>query len=400
MSDRLAILNDGWENKSMNVSIKRLLILLLPLFILGGCSSNGLDKVLPDKQVEYKREVIADKHLEVPPDLTSSRIENRIPGLEGGTTTYSEYSGVRKNVGGGSLRSMGKEVLPENPDIKVEREGEDRWLVIKAPADAVWDKLLDFWQENGILLDQQDPTIGVMETTWLENKANVSSGFITDFIQGFFEGAYDAGIRDRFRIRLERGEEPGTTELYLVHFGMEQDFVTGATNEEDQIYWKIRPRDPGLEAIMLNKLMVYMGLAEEEAKARLAAAKEMKGVQSRLVKGGDGVALLVSEPFSKAWRLTGLALDRVGFVVEDRNRSRGIYYVRYNDPMKGSEKGGWLSKLAFWRSNEKVDEAALYQVRVESADDGSRVTVLDDQGKALTSDTDLRILTLIKEQLK
>ncbi|WP_419653429.1 outer membrane protein assembly factor BamC, partial [Thiolapillus sp.] len=200
MSDRLAILNDGWENKSMNVSIKRLLILLLPLFILGGCSSNGLDKVLPDKQVEYKREVIADKHLEVPPDLTSSRIENRIPGLEGGTTTYSEYSGVRKNVGG-SLRSMGKEVLPENPDIKVEREGEDRWLVIKAPADAVWDKLLDFWQENGILLDQQDPTIGVMETTWLENKANVSSGFITDFIQGFFEGAYDAGIRDRFRIR-------------------------------------------------------------------------------------------------------------------------------------------------------------------------------------------------------
>ena len=386
--------------KSMNASIKHLLVLLWVLFLMAGCSSNGLDKVLPDKQVEYKREVIADKHLEVPPDLTSSRIENRIPGLEGGSTTYSEYSGARQTAGNGGLRSMKQEVLPENPDIRVEKEGEDRWLVIKASPDAVWDKVLDFWQENGILLDQQDPSIGLMETTWLENRANVSNGFITDFIQGFFKGAYDAGIRDRFRIRLERGEEPGTTELYLVHFGMEQDFVNSTTNEEDQIYWKIRPRDPGLEAIMLNKIMVYLGLAEEEAKARLAAAKELQGVESRLVKARDGVSLVVSEPFSKAWRLVGLALDRVGFVVEDRNRSRGIYYVRYNDPLKGSEQGGWLSKLAFWRSDEKVDEAALYQVHVESEDDGSRVTVLDEEGQRLTSDTDLRILTLIKEQLK
>jgi len=384
----------------MNVSIKRLLIPVVPVLVLGGCSSTGLDNILPDKQVEYKKEVIADKHLEVPPDLTSSRIENRIPGLEGGTTTYSEYAGMRKGVGDSSMRSLGQNVLPENPDIKVERQGRDRWLVINASADAVWDKVLDFWQENGILLDQQDPTIGVMETTWLENKANVSSGFITDFIQGFFDGAYDAGIRDRFRIRLERGDEPGTTELYLVHFGMEQEFVSGTTNEDDQIYWKIRPRDPGLEAIMLNRLMIYLGLAEAEAKARLAAAKEMTGVKSRMVKGRDGAALLISEPFSKAWRLTGLALDRVGFVVEDRNRSRGIYYVRYNDPMKGSEKGGWLSKLAFWRSDEKVDESAVYQVRVTSLDQGSQVRVLGEEGKALTTDTDLRILTLIKEQLK
>ncbi|WP_456414235.1 outer membrane protein assembly factor BamC [Thiolapillus sp.] len=386
----------------MNVSTKRFLILVAPvsLFVLGGCGSTGLDKVLPDKKVEYKKEVIADRHLEVPPDLTSSRIENRIPGLEGGTTTYSEYKGVRQEVAGAGLRATNKNVLPENPAIKVMREGKDRWLVIKAPADAVWDKVLDFWQENGILLDQQDPSIGVMETSWLENKANVSSGFITDFIQGFFEGAYDAGIRDRFRIRLERGEEPGTTELYLVHFGMEQDFVTAANNEDDQIYWKIRPRDPGLEAIMLNKLMVYLGLAEAEAKAALAAAKELDGVKSRMVKGRDGVELRISEPFSRAWRLAGLALDRVGFMVEDRNRSRGIYYVRYNDPMAGESKGGWLSRLAFWRNDDKVDEAALYQVQLASTDDGTRLRVADEQGKLLDGDTAQRILTLIQEQLK
>jgi len=343
---------------------------------------------------------VTDKQLEVPPDLSSSRIENRIPGLEGGTTTYSEYSGVREAKAGGGLRSLRQSVLPENPDIQIQREGRDRWLVVKAPADAVWDKVVDFWQENGILLDLQDPTIGVMETTWLENKANVSNGFITDFIQKVFEGAYDAGLRDRFRIRLERGDDPDTTELYLVHFGMEQDFMTGTTNEDDQIYWKIRPRDPGLEAIMLNKIMVYLGLSEAEAKAAMAAAREVEGVKTRMLKTGDGVALFVGEPFSRAWRLTGLALDRVGFVVEDRDRSHGVYYVRYNDPMDDSNDGGWLSKLAFWRSNDKVDEAALYLVRVQSVDGGSQVRVLDEDGKALDSGTDERILTLIKEQLK
>jgi len=387
----------------MNVSIKRFLILMLSLFLfaLGGCSSTGLDNILPDKKVEYKKEVIADRHLEVPPDLTSSRIENRIPGLEGGTTMYSEYEGVRKGAAGGAgSRMTNQAVLPENPDIKVIREGKDRWLVIKAPTDAVWDKVLDFWQENGILLDQQDPTIGVMETSWLENKANVSTGFITDFIQGFFEGAYDAGIRDRFRIRLEHGEEPGITELYLVHFGMEQDFITATNTEDDQIYWKIRPRDPGLEAIMLNKLMVYLGLAKAEAKAALTAEKELDGVKSRMIKGRDSVGLLIFEPFSRAWRLAGLALDRVGFMVEDRNRSRGIYYVRYNDPMAGESEGGWLSKLAFWRSGDKVDEAALYQVQLESANDGTQLRVADEQGQLLDGDTAKRILTLIQEQLK
>ncbi|WP_457673272.1 outer membrane protein assembly factor BamC [Thiolapillus sp.] len=383
----------------MKFSIKTLPVLLLPLFILGACSSTGLDNILPDKQVEYKRETVADKQLEIPPDLTSSRIENRIPGLEGGTTTYSEYAGVRAAKSGG-VRSLRQSVLPENPDIKVVREGRDRWLVIKAPADAVWDKVIGFWQENGILLDLQDPTIGVMETTWLENKANVSNGFITDFIQKVFEGAYDAGLRDRFRVRLERGDDPDTTELYLVHFGMEQDFKTSTTNEEDQIFWKIRPRDPGLEAIMLRRIMVYLGLADAEAKAAMAAARELKGVKTRLLKSTDGVSLLVEEPFSRAWRLTGLALDRVGFIVEDRDRSHGVYYVRYNDPMDDTDQGGWLSKLAFWRSNDKVDEARLYMVRVQSVDGGSEVRVLDEDGKRLDSDTDLRILTLIKEQLK
>jgi len=380
--------------------IARGLQLTLPLLVLG-CSSVNMDKVLPDKQVEYKREVIADKHLEVPPDLTSSRIDNRVPGLTaGGTASYSDYANVRSGDAGATIGRGTREVLPKVPGIKVMRDGENRWLVIEGPVEGVWDKVVEFWQENGILLDELDPQAGYMQTSWLENRASVPNDFITDFIQGMFSGIYGASTRDRFRVRLEEGEEPGTTELYITHFGMEQDFASSTSNEDEQIYWKIRPRDPGLEEIMLRKIMVYMGMAEQQAEAELAAAREVKGILSRMEKSGGRLDLYVEQPFSRAWRSVGLALDRVGFVVEDQDRSNGNYYVRYRDPTAGSKQKGWLSKLAFWRSEEPADQDKLYQVHLESAGDGTRVTVHDEKGALLTGDTAQRILVLIQEQLK
>ena len=386
----------GVSVKSVTMGLQ----LLLPLLVLG-CSSMNVDKVLPDKQVEYKREVVADKHLEVPPDLTSSRIDNRVPGLTGGgTASYSDYASVRGGDASATVSRGTREVLPEVPGIKVMRDGENRWLVIEGPVEGVWDKVVDFWQENGILLDEQDPQAGYMQTSWLENRADVPNDFITDFIQGVFPGIYGAATRDRFRVRLEEGEKPGTTELYITHFGMEQDFASSTTNEDEQIYWKIRPRDSGLEEIMLRKMMVFMGIADQQARAELASAKEVRGILSRMEKSDGRLDLYVEQPFSRAWRSVGLALDRVGFVVEDQDRSNGNYYVRYKDPAAGSQKKGWLSKLAFWRSDEPADKDKLYQVHLESADDGTRVTIHDEQGALLTGDTAQRILVLIQEQLK
>ena len=391
----------GLAHGSVSGALSRLALLLVLPLLVAGCGSMNVDKVLPDKQVEYKREVVADKHLEVPPDLTSSRIDNRAPGLAaGGAASYSDYTSSRGGGAGASIARATREVLPKVPGIQVMRDGENRWLVIEGPAEAVWDKVVDFWQENGVLLDQQDPQAGFMQTSWLENTADVPNDFITDFVREIFPGAYGAATRDRFRVRLEEGEKPGTTELYITHFGMEQDFASSTSNEDEQIYWKIRPRDPGLEEIMLRRMMVFMGIAEQQARKELAAARQVKGISSRMEKSGDQLDLFVEQDFSRAWRSVGLALDRVGFVVEDRDRSKGNYYVRYKDPTAGSAHKGWLSKLAFWRSDETVDQDRLYQVHLESSDGGTRVTVHDEGGALLTGKTAERILVLIQEQLK
>ncbi len=385
----------------MNAFRAHRLLLILGVLGLNACGTVNLDKVLPDKRVEYKREAVADKHLEVPPDLTSSRIDNRIPGLEGGgSASYSDYARARQGGVGSSISRASRQVLPKRPDIRVMRDGRDRWLVVKGSPQQVWDRVVDFWQENGILLDEVDPQAGVMQTDWIENRADIANDPITDFVRKAFDGLYGASTRDRFRVRIEEGEEPGTTEIYLTHFGMEQDFATsGGTNEEEQIYWKTRPRDPGLEAAMLRKLMAYLGYSEDEAKAKLAKAKAFQGIRSRMDKGKERLGLIVQAPFRRAWRAVGLALDRVGFVVEDRNRSTGTYYVRYRDPTAGSRQGGWLSKLAFWRSDKPAEEEKLYLVRVESEGERSRVTVHDEKERLLTDETAERILTLVQERL-
>jgi outer membrane protein assembly factor BamC len=384
----------------MKSSLKRFIILCLSVIFLGACSSVNMDSVLPDKHVEYKREKITDRALEIPPDLTSDRIENRIAGLGSPDgASYTEYAVKRQGQSTG-IGTGNSGVLPAIKGVSVVREDQDRWLQIDTPVESVWPKVVSFWQENGILLEQQDPTTGVMTTGWLENTADIKTDFITSYIRGVFSGLYDAGTRDKFRIRLERDNNGEATELYMTHFGMQQSIATTQSGDTEQEVWNVRPRDVQLEAEMLRRLMLYLGVSEAESRAELAAQDQRGVARSQIVKGRDGVSLLIEEPFSRAWRLSGLALDRVGFAVEDRDRSQGVYYVRYNDPTAGSDEGGWLSGLAFWKGDKDIDKQSRYQVQLIAGEQGTRVVINDEQGQRNNSDTGLRILTLMHEQIK
>lgn len=370
---------------------------ILPL-LLAGCSMNT-ERFLPDKTVEYKKEQEAERNLEVPPDLSSADLNERLSG-GGVAASYSDVMDQqrRRRVLGGSAQAG---VLPEIRGIDLRRDGDNRWLVIDAPAEEVWPRVVDFWQENGVLLVEQDPTVGLMRTSWLENRANIGSDFITDTIRSVFDGLYEAGTRDQYRVRLERGAYGGETELYLTHFGMEEEIVSTAAGGNEQSIWVPRERDPQLEAIMLRRLMVYLGLTEEAANAKLAAGREPARPRSQLVRSADRVSLKIDEGFSRAWRLTGLALDRVGFAVEDRDRSAGLYYVSYRDPTANRDKDeGWLSKLAFWSDDKKIDEDSRYRIKVDTDTDGSVVTVQDNAGQRDNSPTAERILTLLQEQIR
>ena len=358
--------------------------------MLTACST--VREYMPGEKADYKQSR-QEPTLELPPDLRSSEIEDSlvIP-----SATLSEYETETRTT-----RPSEAGVLPRSENIEVRQDGTQRWLVVQAPAEQVWPQVRDFWIQNGFLLTVEDPRVGILETEWAENRADIPQGPIRRTLGKVMDFAYSASTRDKFRVRLERGSEPGVTEVYLTHQGVEE-VIEGTSDQDGNTVWKPRPSDPALEAEMLQRLMVHMGVEEEPARTRMAQqSQETPAVRAELIRTNTGeVELRLADDFSRAWRRTGLALDRVGFTVEDRNRSEGVYYVRYNDPLKQQESGGLLSRLAFWSDDEPIDREAQYQIQLQASGAQTNVIVRDMDGKRDNSKTAARILTLLEEQLK
>jgi outer membrane protein assembly factor BamC len=371
-----------------------LALLLAVTALLGGCSSS--EGLFEGKKVDYKS---AGKlpPLDVPPDLTTPSRDDRYPVPEAGrsATTLSGYQAERAQVRPGT-----GVVLPPAEGVRVARDGNQRWLVVDTPAEKLWPQVKEFWQENGFLLRQELPAAGIMETDWAENRALISDSWMRRALGGLLEQAHSTPERDKYRTRLERTPSGGT-EIYISHRGMMEIYVTEARAET---MWQPRPPDPELEAEFLRRLMVRLGAPEEKAKAMLAEAPPPQQ-HAALNKGLDGQEQLeVFEPFDRAWRRVGLALDRVGFTVEDRDRQKGLYFVRYADPEAEIERQkrdkGMFSWLAFWRSDGPKVKAEQYRVAVSGETANSRVQVLDKNGAVEASVASRRILALLHEQLK
>ncbi|MBI3094634.1 MAG: outer membrane protein assembly factor BamC [Rhodocyclales bacterium] len=382
----------------MNRPFSLLSVSLLLIGVLAGCSGN----ILPEsKKIEYKS---AGKlpPLEIPPDLTQQSRDERyaVPDVSAskGSATYSAYSSERS---GQARTTTAQDLLPQVDKMRIERAGTQRWLVVGGSPEKLWPGVKEFWQELGFLVNVELPEAGIIETDWAENRAKIPQDIIRGTIGKVFDSLYSTAERDKFRTRLEKGAEPGTVEIYISHRGMYEIY----TNEgKSETRWQPRSADPELEAEMLRRLMVRLGVDENRAKTMVAA--EQRQDRAKLSRATDGAgALLLEEAFDRAWRRVGLALDRVGFTVEDRDRSQGLYFVRYVDPDADSKKKdddkGFLSKLMFWKggASDKPNQAQ-YRIHLKTAGESTSVQVLTREGGIDRSDTSRRILGLLHEQLK
>ncbi len=378
--------------------MKRNVVCLALFALLAGCSS--MNELIQGEKIQYKSEARQLPRLEIPPDLTSPSRDDRyaVPDVTThGSATLSTYNAER----GGAVRAGTSEVLPNVAKVRIERAGSERWLVVPEAPEKIWPVVKEFWQGMGFLVSTEMPDVGVMETDWAENRAKIPSSPLRNLLGKVIDVVYSTGERDKFRTRLERGSAPGTTEIYISHRGMAEVYTSAA---KDSTIWQPRPPDTELEAEFLRRLMLRFGVEDTRAKAELAG-NDARIERAKLVRAGGGSGTLeLAETFDRAWRRVGLALDRVGFTVEDRDRSKGYYFVRYVDPqidVRSSDKDkGFLSKLAFWKSDKSQIKAEQYRVLVKQAGGASEVQVLNKDGQQDNSDTGRRILSLLHEQLK
>ncbi|AKU13470.1 lipoprotein, NlpB/DapX family [Azoarcus sp. CIB] len=379
----------------MNRTLRTAASLLGAAIALSGCSGS----LVESKKIDYKsaRQLPS---LEIPPDLTAPTRDDRyvVPDVSPkGVATYSAYATDRAQP---QPTASQQQVLPKVESMRVERAGSQRWLVVQGSAESMWPKVKDFWLETGFILNVERPEVGVMETDWAEDRAKIPQDFIRSALGKVLDGVFSTPVRDKFRTRLEAGKDPDTVEIYISHRGMMEIYPNEA---KDTTVWQPRPADPELEAEMLRRLMVRLGAAEERAAAIVAAAPAAERAALKGATGGS-VTLAIDESFDRAWRRVGLALDRIGFTVEDRDRSKGLFFVRYVDPdadLQTKKSEGILSKLAFWRSNEQVvQKGGEYRLRVRAEGDKSVVSVMTREGGEDSSETARKILGLLQEQLR
>ena len=355
------------------------------LGLLGLTIALSACSVLEGEKIDYKS-ASKGSSLEVPPDLKQLSRDTRYA-VPGGVVSANALQA------GQAAQPSGTQAAPTGlGDVRIERNGNQRWLVVSRPADKLWEPVREFWLENGFTLATDQANIGIMETDWAENRAKIPQDFIRSTLGRVLDSLYSTGERDKFRTRMERGAD-GSTEIYVSHRGMVEVY---SSSTKESTVWQPRPADPELETEFLRRMMVKLGVSQEQAKA-VAAASAQRPPVARVATVNSIPVVQIDEGFDRAWRRVGLALDRTGFTVEDRDRSQGIYFVRYVEPKGDKKEPGFLGKLF---SSEKSVPPLKYRIVVRSQGEATTVSVLNAAGAPETSANAERIMRVLADDLK
>ena len=343
----------------------------------------------------YQAEAGHQGPLEVPPDLSPLSKDDRYALPDQGTSANA----LRSATSGGSTS-----VAVSGAHARLMRDGAQRWLAVDLPPEKAYQVVKDFWPSVGMKLERDEPTLGIVETDWQEKHPKVPTGMIQRALNMVLESVTSTGLKDQFRTRIER-TPTDTSEIYITHHGLEEVY---SNENKTTTTWQPRARDPELEAEMLQRLLVRFEAGEPSTVAKAGADKVTSSgaavtalpTISHVVKEGSESRLEVDEPFDRAWRRVGLALDRGGFTVEDRDRTKGLYFVRYLDPdyqAKLKEDRGFFSKI--FESDPKI-EAQQFRVALLTEGDRTSVHVQDKDGHPPAASTGDRILKQLDEQMR
>lgn len=365
----------------------------LSMTLLSGCSA--LNQFMgTEESVDYKSTVTGDP-LSIPPDLTQANRDTRFQAPAGTGTSalsYSQYA--QDQAGRPAVGNNVANVLPTQEGVQVQRDGDLRWLIVDKPAEQIYPFIIEFWNNQGFTIQSEDPRAGMVLTDWAENRSKIPDSWIRTLLSTFVDQVFDSGERERFRTRLERVN--GKTEIFISH----QHMFETPTTDGAAFKWVHGKEDPGLNAVMLARLMVFLGTDLEQAQAQVAQAEANDDhAIIQVVEDADQRQLVLNEGFDRAWRRVGVGIDSAGFSVEDRDRSTGEYYIRYLDADSGEkiEQPNIIGRLFRARNTA---EAQNLRIRVTAQGPAtSIVQVLDQTGQVLNTPTAGRIIDVLSTNM-
>ncbi len=365
--------------------------LIAAFTLLAGC--NTVSELIGDgEQVDYKSTVRGDP-LSLPPDLSAAEIKPQYTAPGGAASAVAYNQSVAEAT---KANAAGATVLPTVAGMEVKRSGDLRWLEIDQDPNIVYPKLIAFWTDEGFTINRDNAQAGIIETDWAENRAKIPGNFLRRTLGSIIDMVSDSGERERFHTRLELSN--GKTEVYISH---ERMVETQMDRDGSQFKWLPANEDPGLNAAMMSRLMVFLGAdqarAEQQIKQSAAASAVTTQPVASFVSGAT--ALSLNEPRDVAWRRVGNAISAAGFKIDQTDATAGTYVVRYLDTDTGvkRQEANFISRM--WGDKGNLTPLP-YTVAVNQQGAQSFVTIHDQNGNHDESATAQRILTVLAQKMQ
>ncbi|MCH8075275.1 MAG: outer membrane protein assembly factor BamC, partial [SAR324 cluster bacterium] len=195
------------------------------------------------------------------------------------------------------------------------------------------------------------PDKGVMETTWLE--ADV-----------------DQSTKDKFRVSIEPGLHPGSSEIFVLHVNVPRNTpIIGRTN------WPKISADLEREEELLNQLSSYLAERNnlyQATSVSLLAGNIVAESKAKLITldGGEKVLQLRID-FPRAWATIGLALDKASIDIDDRDRDQAFYTVSFAG-LDDEKRPGFFRRIF---TSENAAESHTFNIKLVELESAVEVTI-------------------------
>lgn len=373
---------------------KNTFICLFALIFCGACASDGTINA----QAEYEQATPRpSSELIVPPGLISPDVNSNYKML---------YLSPEQNT----------YQLDKVTNMHIMQGGSERWLVIKNKnVNQVFPTMIAYLKQQGVHIKYQNQSIGLIQTDWFDKNNVAKTSTVHQFFEwiGLSHGMNALPSLYTFRVNLWQNKND--TQIFVTDYQMnvvptdvipasKQDIKTesGVASKT----WMSVPPNPQLELDFLMQFMAFVKLGPDEIKPNTITLENVATLPSTEPKVArdklNGSTLILNDSFDRAWWRTGLALERVGLGVADKNRSLGEFYVY---PLQDDVDNPDPSTFSRWFGDDKTNvqlPKAKYKIKLVSTGTQTTLTVEPYTG---TMDADFvksqqKYLTDLTTQLK
>jgi outer membrane protein assembly factor BamC len=362
-------------------------IAILVLSLLGGCAWLTDNRFFADRSDDYL-EVSENSPLLIPDGLDTARVQDPYPIPQITDRLRPEYYPKRPPRPDAIYASDNRE------DVRIQRLGDRRWLVIPEPPTVVWPKVRQFLAENGIDLEWEAPSQGRLDTRWLEVRNQAYRDVVRQVIRDGKESAQLTGGEDRLRLRVEPGLRERASEVHIRYEN------TGFATPGPSGLVDLRETPSHISQVehdALNELGAYIAARVTETTVSMVALDIGAGVKSYLDidANGDPLLRLVLD-YERAWATVGQSLSRADIDVIDSDERAGIFTISVPQDLnvEAGEPGLIRRMFSFGRGDNMRD----LQLKLEAGREGTyELVALDPSGQRLDREFGQQVLVLLRE---